>query len=77
MTVALLDDTWEVQFAALSALGHLPGEDARRGIERAAGLGDARLRAVSQRLAVNRPESLDLLQEGLKQRREQGKRTQP
>lgn len=73
---ALLDDTWEVRFAALSALGHLPGEEARQGIEQAAGLADSRLRAVAQRLAANRPQQASPLQERLRQRREKGERHQ-
>lgn len=76
LTEALLDDTWEVQFAALSALGHLPGEDAELGIAQATRLADPRLRAVAQRLTANRPESPSVLQERLNQRREQGERSQ-
>lgn len=76
LTEALLDDTWEVQFAALSALGHLPGEDAELGIAQATRLADPRLRAVAQRLTANRSESSSVLQERRKQRREQGKRSQ-
>lgn len=76
LTEALLDGTWEVRFAALTALGHLPGEDARRGIELAAELADPRLRAVAQRLAAKRPEPPNAFQEKLRQRREQGKRAE-
>lgn len=75
LTQALLDDTWEVRFAALSALGHLPGEEARRGLEQAAGLADSRLRAVAQRLTANRPERSSSIQERLRQRREESERT--
>ncbi|MPY67910.1 MerR family transcriptional regulator [Deinococcus sp. SDU3-2] len=76
LTEALLDDTWEVRFAALSALGHLPGEDARRGIEQAAQVADPRLRAVAQRLLADRPEQAGSLRERLERRRVQGQRTQ-
>ncbi|ULH18210.1 HEAT repeat domain-containing protein (plasmid) [Deinococcus sp. KNUC1210] len=74
LTEALRDDSWEVQFAALSALGHLPGEDAEQGIVQATQLVDPRLRAVAQRLTANRLEPSNALQARLKQRREQGKR---
>ncbi|UQN09445.1 HEAT repeat domain-containing protein [Deinococcus sp. QL22] len=77
LTEALLDHTWEVRFAALSALGHLTGEEARQGIEQATQLADSRLRAVAQRLAAHRPERPSSLQERLKQRREKGERTRP
>jgi len=76
LTEALLDGTWEVRFAALSALGHLPGEEARRGIEQAAQFADSRLRAVAQRLAANRFKQSSSLQERLRQRREKGERHQ-
>lgn len=76
LTEALLDDIWEVQFAALSALGHLPGEDAQRGIEQAAQLTDPRLRAVALRLLADRPEQAGSLRERVKQRRKQGQRAQ-
>ncbi|MFB9991393.1 HEAT repeat domain-containing protein [Deinococcus oregonensis] len=71
---ALLDNNWEVRFAALSALGHLTGEEARQGIEQATHLADARLRAVARRLAANRPERPTSLQEKLRQRRQKGER---
>ncbi len=75
LTEALLDDAWEVRFAALSALGHLPGEDAQHGIARATHLADPKLRAVAQRLTATRPEPSAALQERFKQLRKQGGRT--
>lgn len=51
LTEALHDEVWDVQFAALSALGHLPGEDARQAVKAATAFNDVRLRAVAQRLA--------------------------
>lgn len=53
LTEVLLNDTWEVQFAALTALGHLSGEQARQGIAQATQSTDSRLRAVAQRLLTD------------------------
>ena len=51
---AFTDDDWNVRFAVLSALGHLPGAEADAAIERAAQDTDARLRAVALRLQTDR-----------------------
>ncbi|MFC4456709.1 HEAT repeat domain-containing protein [Deinococcus sonorensis] len=76
LTDALQDNVWDVQFAALSALGHLPGEDAERGIAQATRVADPRLRAVAQRLLADRPHHFASLRERLKHRHAQGGRRQ-
>lgn len=74
LTGVLLNEAeaWEVRFAALSALGQLPGEDADRGVAQATHLDDPKLRAVAQRLTADRARPVDSLQQRLRQRRSGG-----
>ncbi|MDO4263316.1 MAG: HEAT repeat domain-containing protein [Deinococcus sp.] len=67
---ALSDEVWEVQFAALSALGQLPGDAAEQAIQQMVQTDDLKLYAVAQRLLDRRPPSPTPLQEKLRQRRE-------
>lgn len=66
---ALSDEVWEVQFAALSALGQLPDAAAEQAIERMVQSKDTKLSAVAQRLLDRRPPPPTLLQQKLRQRR--------